>query len=276
MSAKLTGEVFAPGVYEISNERYHASAGISRSMLMEFKRSPLHFWNKYLNPYRPPNKETAAMKLGTAVHTYLLEQEIFHDQFVIGENFDRRTKEGKQKFAEFELAHKQKTILTQEEMELVKSIAQSIFNHPYAIELINGGLNEKSFFWLDHESGLLCKSRPDIWHDSMLVDLKTANKADAYNFSYSMYDSGYYIQAAMCLDAIKSVAQEEHHNYFFVVAEKDEPFAIATYELSEDNYWQGHFEYKKYLKELKECLDKNEWPGYEHKIISIPRFALTV
>ena len=36
--------VYTDGVYDITNEQYHASEGISRSKLMLLDKSPYHFW----------------------------------------------------------------------------------------------------------------------------------------------------------------------------------------------------------------------------------------
>ena len=36
-----------PGIYDISNDEYHNSHAISRSMLMDFKKNPYYYWYKY-------------------------------------------------------------------------------------------------------------------------------------------------------------------------------------------------------------------------------------
>jgi hypothetical protein len=37
---------FENGIHAITNEQYHSSEGISRSDLMRFKKSPMHFKHK--------------------------------------------------------------------------------------------------------------------------------------------------------------------------------------------------------------------------------------
>jgi hypothetical protein len=56
------------------------------------------------------------MAFGTAVHTFVLEQDRFADEFVVAEKFDRRTKEGKEAAARFEEGNQGKTLITSEEM----------------------------------------------------------------------------------------------------------------------------------------------------------------
>src|SRR5690348_338538 len=76
-------EIFEPGIYEISSERYHAAAGITRSGIIEFKKSARHYWHKYLNPDYVPKEPTDDMKLGTAFHSYVLEPGKFIDEYYV-------------------------------------------------------------------------------------------------------------------------------------------------------------------------------------------------
>ena len=61
-----------PGIHTISNDAYHNGPGISRSGLMEFKRSPYHYWYKYLNPYYVEDSATPAQIFGNALHEFIL------------------------------------------------------------------------------------------------------------------------------------------------------------------------------------------------------------
>jgi hypothetical protein len=63
-----------PGIYDIENEDYHNSEGLSRSALMKFKISPLHYWSEYKKEGRKKETNTPALILGNAVHTYICSQ----------------------------------------------------------------------------------------------------------------------------------------------------------------------------------------------------------
>src|SRR5688572_15604776 len=68
----------------LSNDAYHADTdSISRSALMEFKRSPFHYWSLYLNPERPQREQTAALTFGNAFHTFILEPQLFNERYVV-------------------------------------------------------------------------------------------------------------------------------------------------------------------------------------------------
>ena len=43
-SQSSNGRDMGPGIYSISNEDYHNGPAISRSALMEFRKSPYHYW----------------------------------------------------------------------------------------------------------------------------------------------------------------------------------------------------------------------------------------
>ena len=67
----------------ISNAAYHAGDGISKSGLDLIARSPLHYFAKYRSPDRERDEPTEAMKLGTAVHSAVLEPESFASDYIV-------------------------------------------------------------------------------------------------------------------------------------------------------------------------------------------------
>lgn len=49
-------KTYNPGIYEIENEDYHNSNGLSRSALLTFRKSPLHYWDEYKNENKKEEK----------------------------------------------------------------------------------------------------------------------------------------------------------------------------------------------------------------------------
>jgi hypothetical protein len=266
------GKVFKPGVYDISNEEYHASVGISRSAIREFMISPQHYWDKYINPDKPNFKKSKSFEIGEAVHIYLLENERFNATYQVAPKFSGKGMKAKK--VEFEEENAGKIFISQDNFNCVMNIVRSVEKHVSAIKLIKNAVYEQSIYWIDEDSGLLCKARPDIWHCNVIADLKTTECAKATKFQYSIGEYDYHIQAAMILDAIKAVALEDHMNYFFVVAETKRPYPVVTYPLNHQAIYQGRDEYKIALQHMKECFDKNDWPGYEDQEIGLPRNTL--
>ena len=222
-----------PGIYNITNEEYHTSPGISRSGINKLVESPFHYWNAYLNPDRPPKKIEKDMRIGEIVHKLMIEPD------KLDESAEKK-----------------------DELELAKAMANSAKNNKEIMDLIEGGQFEKSFYWIDEDTGILCKSRPDIFHSSVILDIKTTKSAAPKKFRWSIDDYGYHIQAAMALDATKALTGVEHDNFFFIVIEKKWPYASVPYPLDPSKIEQGRQIYKEKLHLLKQCLEKNEWPSY--------------
>ena len=89
-------KLYKDGVYDISNEQYHASEGISRSKLMLLDKSPYHFWYETMSGFAEKQESTPAMNIGSAFHTMLLEPAKFQMEFAVAPKVDRRTKQGKE------------------------------------------------------------------------------------------------------------------------------------------------------------------------------------
>ena len=81
---------------------------LSFSSLNAFRKSPLSFVQYKMKTF----KSTPAMVFGDAVHTYILENDIFKSRFAVAPNVDRRTKVGKAKFNEFQSTLKGHEIIT--------------------------------------------------------------------------------------------------------------------------------------------------------------------
>ena len=259
-----------PGIYDISNEEYHAPIGISRSGIMTFLKSPLHYWDKYINPNPPSSESTPEKEFGSATHTYLLEPHEFKNRYLIIDKVNRTTKEGKDYWAGCQNIKGNRSIIYKDDYQKILEIYNSVRENSIAFQLIDGAEYEKSIYWIDEETSLLCKARPDILHDNMVSDIKTALSADLYSFQFAIRDYGYHIQCAMMQDAIKYTLNKIIEDFIFIVIEKKRPFATAIYHLSQEAIQEGRKIYKQALLDIKECHEKNEWRSYPIQEVSIP------
>lgn len=253
---------FEPGIHDINNNDYHASEGISRSAITEFKKSPLHYWDKYLSPEKVNKKPTASMKLGNAVHTLILEPHLFDKEFIVLEKKFSSSKKDKALKIEFDLKNSNKTIIEKKIYVKAKQITESILSHPKTEIFLKGNFCvEKSFFWADPDTGLLCKSRPDIWNQdiNVLCDIKTAADSSPESFIFSTKKYDYHIQAAMQIDAIFETTGQVIDYFSFIVAPVERPYKPYIYTLSKDSIEFGRREYKNALKLIKKCCENKKW-----------------
>jgi hypothetical protein len=264
---------FETGVHNISNDDYHNSSGVSRSQLMRLKKSPLHYWHEYLNPVYVKPGPSDAMIFGSALHTLVLEPEKFEHEYHVSEKIDRRTTAGKERHAAMLLEHGEKQLLTEETFIQLYSIYRSIKKHSLASQCLKHIKIEQSLYWIDKDTGIECKARPDAWASNMVIDLKSTDDASFSAFRMSSYKYGYHIQAAMIQEGIRHTTGQLIEDFLFLVAEKKAPFPVVLYPLDKEAIAHGLIEFKQLLHKLKQCQDKNEWPGYESQFITIPNFV---
>lgn len=259
---------------DVSNEEYHAHEAIGRSGLMLYKRSPLHFRHKYIDKKQDDNK-SHHITLGAAIHTAILEPDLFDERFYLaGEKPDRRTKQGKQLWNQIDLVSEKKQIIYQDDATKITDILTSISKNKIAKSLIVGGKYEKTIFWKNPEYGILCKCRPDIFHENMIIDLKTTSDASPGAFRISVNTYGYHIQAAMIQEAVYIATNKLINDFIYIVVETTAPYATAVYTLSQDYLEKGKSEFLTLLSKHKECTEKQEWNSYDVQEISLSSYAI--
>lgn len=263
----------------MSNADYHAHPAISASGLKLIGKSPLHYWAAYLDPDREPREETPALKLGTAIHTAVLEPDRFRQEYVVAPQVDRRTKDGKETWAAFEAecAAGGKTPISADDFSTCEKISHRLREHPAAQVLFKSGVAETSMFWTDPETGVQCKCRPD-WLISGVacVDVKSTTDASPAAFARACANYEYHMQAAWYLDGIRSCTNDDVSAFIFAAFEKDTPHAVAFYNADPDMIELGRREYRRRLAIYADCLKSNTWPGYPASItnLSLPAWVL--
>lgn len=267
------------GIYEgVTNAEYHGGPGLSKSGLDVMARSPLHYWSRYLDPQREPVEPTASMKLGTAIHTAVLEPDEFSKRHHVAPAVDRRTKDGK---AVWEAA-----VATAEEAgaELISAsdalvcnaISAQVRSHPTARKVFETGAAEMSAYWTDRETGVLCKCRPDWLTLPLVVDLKSTEDASRDGFMRSAWNWRYHVQAAWYLDGVEQATGQRPDAFIFAAFEKTAPFACAFYYADQAMLEIGRAEYRRLLRLYADCLSADKWPGYDTAVsaLTVPAWAL--
>jgi hypothetical protein len=266
-------KVINPGIYNLPTEVYHQGPGISRGGLMEFKRSPYHYWYKYINPDYIPELATPSKIFGNALHTYILEPKEFEKRYFVIPEFNKVTKEGKERWQKIKSELGKKETLSVHQYQILQAMTASLQKNKLAMQLIEKAEIEQSLYWTDPDTGILCKCRPDILRPSLIADLKTAHDGSAWSFSKAIYEYCYHIQAAIIQEALKNLNQKIIKDFLFLVIEKKAPYATAIYPLDQASLEQGHYEFKKLLADYQRCLKTDEWPDYGVQEISLPRYA---
>jgi hypothetical protein len=272
-----------PGVYDIPDSAYHSGIGFSSSGLKLFTQSPLHYWSAYLDDQREPKPETPALINGKLIHMAVLEPEkYFATIYALPDKIDRRTKEGKAEFDfhERKAAEENRQIITAEQHLRCQRIAEAVRNNAASDFLFSGeGWIERSFYWRDLATGVLCKCRPDKFLTSMniILDLKSCEDASYNGFQKSISNYNYGLSAAWYCRGLEAVLGKRPEQFILAAFEKDPPYACAFYVLDSEYMRRAdqiiHFN----LQLFAECQRTGQWPGYPDQIqtIEIPRWLRT-
>lgn len=261
----------------ITPANYHKDTSrISNSGISRILKSPAHYWQTYLAPDREPF-DTASFKLGRAFHVACSEPDTFFDRYIVAPgSIDRRTSEGKRKWADFEVVAQGKTIL--QEMpalhdngkksralsyEQIMRMRDALMAHPIAAHLMQRGEAEKVVLFDDYHTGTPCKAMLD-WLPTagrFILDFKSTDDASPAGFRRSIIKYGYDRQAAFYTDAMWA---ETGHEYTFIFAavETRPPFLCELYAITPDGLQNARDQIQTALQLYNKCLKTGVWHGY--------------
>lgn len=251
---------------------YRLRQGLNFSSLNLFFVSP----EKYHSLKSVERTETDAMKVGTALHTMALEPEKFNERYFCLPEMDRRTKAGKELYAQIEATNRDKVLLRPDDFRVVAEAATAIRTNSFANGLLSGAITELTATWHDAATNLDLKGRIDAYNEKLriVVDIKTTTDAGR-GFSKIILQRGYHRQAAFYMDALRANGRPVEH-VVLIAVEKDPPYSVALYKLCDDTLRLSKAENDALLKRYAHCLKTDHWPGYTHGIatISLPNYAM--
>lgn len=250
-----------PGVYyDLPHSEYHGLPRdiVSNSYLGKLEKCPA--------ATLLPSEETPAMVFGRAFHSYLLDGvDVFNKEYITPPDLDRRTTKGKEVYAK--ASKKGQTIITPEDFCTIREMAESVLKHPFAVNLLKNGKSEVSVIWIDEQTGIKCKCRPDWLPDiaRVIVDVKTTSNADAHAFTRSAIQYGYIRGAAWYLDGCVT-AGIDVDAYIFVVVESKPPHMVAVYMTPKYGIEQGRERYRALLGLEVKCRAEG-YPAYVNPLM---------
>jgi hypothetical protein len=260
-----------PGLYfDMSCEEYHAdpcaipslSSSIAKVLI---DRSPWHAWFNHcrLNPnYEPKQKE--AFDIGSAFHTLFLKNGA---DIAVIEADDWRTTAAKNERDAARAAGKTPLLRAQfaRAQQMVDAVRRQVDKHEEAADAFKGGIPERTLIWRE-DNGVWCRARLDWMPHSGIAypDLKTtAAAASPEQWGRKvMFDTGCDIQDAFYRRGLKKLGINDHAYLLFVVAEVDEPHAMATHRLAPGAMAMADRKVEHAIKLFGMCQERNWWPGY--------------
>lgn len=274
-----------PGLYALPQEIYHSNCtptpGLSSTgARLLVRECPAHYWwHSPLNPdYEPVRKRH--FDIGTSTHLLVLEPHDYRRRISIIPFDDyKKTEAQRAKLAAYAL---EKIPLLPWEEESIRAMREALRAHPVSKHLFSDGglvpaMIERSIFWVDEETGIWCKARPDFLpvNRAYLVDLKTTTSANPRRFAEDIYGWGYHQQAAWYLDGIEAQWGERPERFAFVAVTKEKPHLVSVCWLQREVVEWGRIENRKARHIFRDCLAANHWPGYTDPLTGNEAFEVT-
>jgi hypothetical protein len=223
---------------------YDTLPGLRWTHLARMRRSPKHY-REYVAPRTP------AMTLGTALHA-----------MVSGEHkvcaYPGPVRRGKEWDA-FQRAHASDIILTKRELDLVERMGGALLKHSEASSIL-ARVTEREHVLQWERGGRLCKCKLDARGEGLLVEIKSTRDVSDRAFGRQIAQLGYVHQAAYYHSGW--VAEWGSHPEHVVLAvENCSPFDVRVDDVPHELVMVADREIDRLLTRLRECEERDEWPG---------------
>lgn len=235
------------------------------SSLKYLRDSALHFRHHLEHP----KDETAAMRLGRAIHAAALEPLRLGDEFIVYDG----TRRGKA-WTEFQAANETREILTRPEWAKVEGAVKAI-QQRHIQWLTRRGETEMPLEWTEPNFGFPCAGRVDRLVDGVLVEIKSSAIWGERQFATAAARMGYHLQAAWYIDGLRRAGHDVREEAIIVAVESQAPFDVAVYRLPDEAIKAGRDQVHTLLERLQECLEDDRWPGVAEgeTILCLPAWA---
>lgn len=233
-----------------SNAVYHSSNDISASGLKDIFSQSVNY------KLTRKNKETDAMRFGTAVHDLLQEgKKEFLRRYYFMPKLDLRTKAGKEVKAEHLKIAKDRIVFDSQQGRDLFWILDNFLKNKLAVHYATGIIEQSHY--LEFE-GVPVRVRPDCHSDTWISDIKTTREPNKFDFKREVNFRNYDLQACFYSDCL---GYDPKH-FRFIAIRNTYPFDNGVYSLNEDQISRGRYKYEKALREWKHYLDTGEALGF--------------
>lgn len=237
--------------------------------------SEFEYWMK-TRWEEPP---TEPLLIGLALDCRLLDGD-YWERFAIAPKLDRRTNAGKAGWAAFEKLNAGKTILTQEQGELVENMDASLI----AAESLQGVFENCQKTVICAELfGYPAKAEIDFFNprSAHLLDLKSCRDVSPKWFAKACVDFGYFEQATFYLMIARAAAIEKSI-FDFIAIKKEAPWTVKVYSFSpwgDPDHWtlfEGcRVRLERAADEIAQRLEVNDFrDSQDWELLRIPEYAL--
>lgn len=278
------------GLYlDMPFEEYLAVEAFSNSDMKLLARSAWHWKN------RVPVKQTRAMLCGSLAHCAQLEPHALEKRYVfVPEGAPKRPTEAqwnaaksnessmaaKAWWSEFLNSQGDREIVTAEEFSITRMQLAALAADPELSTLLATGYSECSVFWIDEETGVYCKARPDHVHHLdkrtvKLLDLKSTADESPDGFGRAAARMGFHRQAAHYTEGFQKATGMKVQQFIFGAVTSAPPVLAVPYTLTDEIAEQARDERRELLQLYAFCHKEDRWPTYGSgvQLLDFPAYA---
>ncbi len=223
--------------------------------------------------------DTAATNLGRVYHSLVLTPARFGGQYVLQGACEATTSKGSRCSKSAQAVFGGKGFCTihrpDADPDQVEIVTSSVWDNAHrmmeatleldmASYLLDAAQDrEICYVWREETSGMPCKALIDADSSSedAIIDLKTTREISPDGFRRSILRYGYHRQAAFYLNGALSV-ERQRKNFFWIAQESVPPFDCVVYEPGPDMISQAAETLYRWLAQIGECRERDEWPGF--------------
>lgn len=278
------------GLYrDLSFAEYLAVDAFSNTDMRLLARSAWHWKN------RVPVKQTRPMLCGSLAHCAQLEPHALDKRYVfVPEDAPRRPTEAQWNAAksnESSMAAKEwwkafldgqgdREIVTADEFAVTQMQLAALAADPTIAELLSTGYSECSVFWVDQDTGVYCKARPDHVkpldaRTVRLLDLKSTVDESPVGFGRTAARMGYHRQDAHYRAGFEAATGLKVEQFIFAAVTSAPPVLAVPYVLTDEIAEQARDERRELLELYAYCQRENRYPAYGTgvQLLDFPQYA---
>jgi hypothetical protein len=246
---------------ELTNHQYHSMSGISSSMVADIQVSPYKYWYNHVNPYKEEQERKDYFVLGSLVHTLCLEPEFFERDYLIIPKLDRRTKVGKEKYAQIMATADDKEIIKDDQLEDARYYVERVFKNAVAKEIIEKSEPEVSFFWENLKVRTDLIMIDDENKKILISDLKTTLDVKYEKFKRTV-DDLYLLRAGFYSYVVKKFYPDYAIDFCYIAVSKTKPSFCTVFEIPNHVLLKMEIRAQDAVQKILDCnekFDENEW-----------------
>ena len=269
-----------PGWYSgVPIEKYHGEGlcsgpSVSSTDLRTcWKYSPKHMYYRWAeNPKREEREATREMILGAVTHHLILGEDGFNTKYVASpEQYrDLKTAEWKEwtyraNFCkDWRAKHEAvgRIVVPPKDFRAIVEMAKSLALETLAKDGLLNGHVETTGVFLDKETGLWVKVRPDVVPptDDIFIDLKTAREVTTYALQYGMREHGYHQQGALIWQACEELGHP-FTSFMLLSIETSSPWCARTDPINKDDLSLARQMNRSSLQRIADAIERDHWAG---------------